>query len=214
VKKIVTRLLGAVLLSGLSVAPAAADGFTLDSSNCASCAGLTWTLTINEQVGGYDFNGENYQYQAILEVKDDGNVTGTPTTTISAVDFKVSSGISSAAIYQAPTGYLNWPTSLDTLSGGAGAGCHDTAADFVCSESASSPAQFTGSTLTWGWYFDSANLFDGLYGSHIGAKLVPLSQPGKLLSEVYVPEPSSFALLTLGSAAIAFARGRRRTNKV
>ena len=209
-KKIVVRVLGAALLWMVSALPAAADSFTIDSSSgCSNCYGLSWTLIINEVTGGYTFGGETYQYEAILQVGDDDDVTGTPTATISAVDFKVSSGITSATIYQAPTGYQNWPTSVDTLSGGAGAGCKESAADFVCSESAGAPAAFTGSTLTWAWYFDSTPLFDDLFGSHIGAKMVALNQPGKLLSEVYVPEPSSLALFALGSVVVGFGSRRK-----
>jgi hypothetical protein len=199
-----------------SVLPAAAESITIDSSNCGNnCFGLQWTLTINE--GPYSYLGSDYGVEAILQVADDLLVLGTPTHTISAVDFKPGTALSEAVLYAAPTSLANWQTTSGVLNSG---GCNgQAAAGFVCSQNGIDPAVFNGLMLTWAWYFNSdAALFEGLNGAHIGAKVTTLDRPGKLFSEAYdppvtVPEPGSVSLLGMGLAACFAARrwgGERR----
>jgi PEP-CTERM motif len=221
VSKSLGRLVATLLFCMAGAIPADAASITIDSANCstpAACYGLSWTLTINTQAGGYTYNGTNYDYQAFLDVKDDAAVSGTPSVTISAVDFKVNNVMSAAVLYQVPTSTVlgTWTTSIDNLSSG---GCQDSSANFVCSQSTADPANFAASTTNqrWAWYFDAPALFAGLEGAHIGAKMVPIGTPGKLLSQEFhkVPEPGSVALFAVG-AAVAFSswRARRRSATV
>jgi hypothetical protein len=154
----------------------------------------------------------------LLEVEDDPAITGTPSVTISAVNFKISSTTTAAVLYQVPVSTLlsTWSTSLTNLGS---AGCGSSAATFVCSQSATDPANFVASSTNqiWGWYVNSGTLFTGLEGAHIGAKMVAIGTPGRLLSEEYhhVPEPGSLVLLVVGFAAVGLTsrqRGRQRQN--
>jgi hypothetical protein len=210
------NVLGALLLLVVSALPARAESVTIDSTNCSeadACFGLSWTLTINT---GIFLHFGIWEYQAILNVKDDPLVSGTPSITISAVDFKVSSSLLDAVLYKVPASTtLNaWTTSINNLSSG---GCVNPANGFACSQSSTDPANFVASNAnqTWGWYFNTnAELFDGLDGAHIGAKLVDLQTSGRLLSEEFsVPEPGSLALLALGSVVVGAASRRRERRK-
>jgi hypothetical protein len=200
------RALFAAAILVLSALPASAASITIDSQNCSGdCFGLTWTLTVNELGGSWD-------YEAILTVADDLMVPGTPNRVVSAVDFKVAAHITSGELYSAPTALGNWSTYVGVLNSG---GCMSGSAGFLCSQSSASPALFSGSTLEWKWNFNvDQPLFADLNGAHIGAKLTTLDKPGKLLSEVYtpvaVPEPGSLSLLGLGLAACLAGRRRAR----
>lgn len=200
----------AVLLLAASALPARAATITIDSTNCSSptaCFGLSWMLTIN--TGTFMDGTDLYGFEAILNVSDDTLISGVPTKTISAVDFKVSDTVDTAVLRTAPTSLNDWGTGINVLSS---AGCVGPNAGFVCSQSASSPALFTGSQLTWSWYFNTSSaLFQDLDGAHIGAKLVPLSQKGQLLSEEFhtVPEPGTLLLLSGGIGMTALRRLRR-----
>lgn len=201
-------LLGAFLLVA-SVVPAAASSVTIDSSTgCSNCYGLTWTLTVN--TGSYQSGA--YTYEAILSVTDDPLIGGTPTDVISAVDFKVSSSVTGATLYTAPGGAGTWTT---LLAGTASGGCTTSGSGFVCSQSATAAPY--SPLRTWGWYFNTNDpIFSGLNGAHIGAKMVPLGTPGKLLSETaQVPEPTSLSLIGAGALGLAtvLARRRRRSAK-
>jgi hypothetical protein len=203
-------LMSMVLLAG--ALPANATTITIDSSTgCTACYGLSWTLTINS-AGGYMLNGTTYGYQAILSVTDDPNVAGTPSSSlvISAVDFKVSNTVLNGALYSFPTSSSGWSTSVNALNS---AGCTGANAGFVCSQSATDPANFTStlSTLAWGWYFNTTDpIFAGLGGAHIGAKLTDLANPGQLLSQTYsVPESRTMVFLALG--LLMFVVTARRT---
>lgn len=195
-----------------SALPANATTITIDSSTgCTACYGLSWTLTINS-AGGYVFNGTTYGYEAILSVADDPNVAGTPSSSlvISAVDFKASNTVTNAALYSFPTTSSGWSTYVNVLNSG---GCSGPNAGFVCSQSATDPANFTTtlSTLAWGWYFNTSDpIFAGLFGAHIGAKLTSLSNPGQLLSVTYsVPESRTMVFLAIGM--LMFVATARRT---
>jgi PEP-CTERM motif len=197
----------------MASAPARADSITIDSTNCTStggCYGLDWTLEVN--TGSFSYMGDTYNAQAFLTVTDDPLVSGTPSTVISAVDFKASSGVSSAALYSVPTSTLlgTWTTETGGLSSG---GCNGTGSGKVCSDSATDPANFIASATpeTWAWYFNATSpIFTDLIGASIGAKLVDLSTPGKLLSADYtVPEPSTLALFAIGLLVVGLY-GRRR----
>jgi len=198
------KALWTLLVFALSTLPAQATTITIDSTNCnADCYGLSWTLSV---VAG-DFGGGLYDYQALLQVNDDLNLTGTPSAVISAVEFKASSSVSDALLYSYPGSSSGWSTSYN--SGLNAGGCSGSGSGFVCSQTATDPADFVGSTLTWGWYFNTTDpLFADLIGAHIGAKLTYLSDPGKLLSVYNVPEPQTIALMALGGLFVLVARRR------
>lgn len=208
-----TWLALAVLTASVAL-PISANAIVIDSTNCNSsggCFGLSWQLNVN--TGSYTYGGTNYGYQATLSVTDDPLVSGTPSVVISAVDFKVSSTVSGAALYTVPTSTVlgTWSTSLNGLNS---SGCAGAGSGFVCSQSATDPANFTASSTgqVWGWYFNtSSSLFTLLDGAHIGAKLTDLSRPGKLLSATYVsvPEPASLSLLSLGLGVLLLGVRRR-----
>jgi hypothetical protein len=201
----VRRFLLTAFVFAFGALPASAEIITIDSSNCGNdCFGLRWTLSVNQ--GSYSYLGADYGFEAILQVSDDPLVPGTPSTVISAVDFKVSSGLSDAALYLSPTTLTNWTTGISAMNSGGCTG--PAAAGFVCSQNGIDPALFSGLMLTWAWYFNSdAALFEALNGAHIGGKITALDRPGKLFSEAYttpvpVPDPAgSMALLSLGLAA-------------
>ena len=218
--KFITRTtLAAALICAASVSSARAATITIDSTNCNSssgCYGLEWMLTVNTLAAPTTFGGVSYDYQAILQVLDDPNVAGDPTAVISAVDFKASSGVSSAALYTYPSLISGgWTTSVKGLNSGGCGGSSQ--AGFVCSQSSTDPANFTApinlaDAITWGWYFNTSDpIFTSLIGAHIGAKMTDLSNNGKLLSASYtVPEPGTLTLLAAGFAALVATRGRRR----
>lgn len=201
-----------VIFAGLSAAPAHAStlgSFTINSSNCNSsggCFGLDWTLTVNSG----SFDGGLFNYEAILGVTDDPLVAGDPSVVISAVDFKVSDTVDSGMLAAFPTSSSGWSTGINVLNSG---GCTGPGAGFICSQTASDPANFVASTSpqTWTWYFNTSDpIFANLDGAHIGAKMTDLSTSGRLLSASYaVPEPSSLYSLFMGAAAV-FAMRRRR----
>ena len=204
----------AAFVFAAAAVPARADTITIDSTNCSStggCYGLAWTLTINTV--SIVYGGVTYGYQALLSVTDDPAVSGTPNIIISAVDFKVSSSVSGAALYTVPssTSLSTWSTVLNNLNSN---GCTTPGGGFVCSDSATDPANFLASATaqTWGWYFNTSDpIFSLLNGAHIGAKLTNLSRPGRLLSATHtVPEPSSLSLLGAAGVAMVLARYRRR----
>ena len=207
-------VLFAFSLSTWSASPAQAASITLDSTNCNSssgCYGLDWTLIINS--GSFLFGGNGYGYEALLQVTDDPLVSGTPSVVISAVDFKASSSVTNAALYTFPTSSSGWSTYASVLNSG---GCTGPNAGFVCSETATDPANFAASTIsqTWGWYFNTPDpIFTGLIDAHIGAKLTDLSSPGKLLSASYsVPEPGTLTLLFSGLVVAGTFRRRQKLN--
>ena len=214
--KIGSTLLATALLLASVAFPMSANAIVIDSTNCTSsggCYGLSWELNVNS--GSYVFNGTTYGYQAVLSVMDDPLVSGTPSATISAVNFKVSNSVSGAALYTVPSSTVlsTWATSLNGLNS---SGCTGSGSGFVCSQSATDPANFTASlaSQTWGWYFNtSSSIFSLLDGAHIGAKLTDLSRPGKLLSATYVasvPEPGSLSLLSLALGALILTRRRSK----
>jgi hypothetical protein len=193
-----------------SALPARAESITIDSTNCSdpeACFGLTWTLTL--ETGEFKNNGTTYTYKVTLTVADDPAVDGTPTYTISAVDFKISNYVDSAILKTKPAG--TWTTDINVLNS---AGCTGPEAGFVCSQSANAASTTfsSGTSLTWVWYMNTtSSIFPDLEGAHIGAKLVPLGTPGRLLSEEFhgtVPEPHTLTMLLVGLGIALVARSR------
>jgi len=209
--------LGTALFLSVGTVPARASAITLDSTNCSSadaCYGLAWTLTVN--AGNFLYNGATYGYQALLSITDDptSNIN-TSNIVISAVDFKVSSTQTAAALYQVPNSTVlgTWTTSTGSLGSN---GCGGNSGGFVCSQSSTDPANFaaTAAAQTFGWYFNSGPIAANLDGAHIGAKMTSLGTSGKLLSQkVQVPEPASLSFFS-GVALIGFAGSMRRRNKI
>jgi hypothetical protein len=215
-------LAGAAFVAVLSAAPARAESVTIDSSNCNSsggnCYGLAWTLSVNS--GSFSYGADTYGYIATLSVTDDPLLSGTGSYTISAVDFKVTSSVSSAVLditSPAPvtslsnTNLSSWSTTTNGLSSG---GCTGGGSGFVCSSTsdATSFAALTYPNVSalWVWYFNSSDaLFTNLSGAHIGAKMTDLTDPGRLLSASYtVPEPGTRSLL--GAGLVSLLAFRRR----
>lgn len=202
----------------LTASSAKASSITIDSTNCNSsggCFGMDWTLTVNS--GSFQVGSDTFGFQAILGVTDDPLVSGTPTAVISAVDFKVSDSVDSGVVLDSfPTSSSDWTTAVNVLSS---SGCADNnKPGFVCSDTATDPANFTASSTaqTWIWYFNTSDpIFTNLVGAHIGAKLTDLSTPGHLLSATFpVPEPDTLVLLFGGLAALVTVGELRRRRLV
>jgi hypothetical protein len=209
-------LLALLFCAGLAV-PARASSVTIDSTNCnssAGCYGLSWTLSLTTGT----FVGldplDIYGYKAVLEVTDDPLVAGTSSVVISAVDFKVSDSVSGGELVSSPISSSGWVTYTNVLNSG---GCTGPNAGFICSQTSSDPANFTGSTTaqTWVWYFNTSDaIFTDLYGAHIGAKVTDLSTKGRLLSATAVPEPGTLVLIGAGLSLAAIRRRRARAYEV
>ena len=186
-----------------------ADSISFDSTNCnssAGCYGLDWSLTVNS--GSFMSMGEQYDYEAILNVTDDPLVAGTPTVLISAVDFKASSSVIDDTLLSFPTSSSGWITSANGLSS---SGCNTPGDGFVCSQTSTDPANFTASSSaqSWVWLFNTSDAV--VAPVHIGAKLTDLSNPGKLLSvSATVPEPGTLTLLLMGLGGVLVAGASRR----
>jgi hypothetical protein len=198
---------GALLLMILALPRVgAATPILSEVANCGlvNCFGTTLGLIIDD--GG---TADNI-YTAILNV-DTSGYSGSQDF-ISAVDFKVGSSVDSAQLTSAPIvgGTLNsWTTVWNT--GQAGSACAGSGTGFVTScDSAPVTLAPIGGLLTWTWTFTTTSLVD--FG-HIGVKFnnAAGTTPGQLISvgATQVPEPSSFALFALGTAALAFGSRRR-----
>lgn len=182
-----TLLLGGLLIFGFSTLSLRADTVTL--SNCSSCFGATFTLTVTQVSGS--------TYHAVLTI-DTSGYTG-PGTHISAVSFKATNDVAPPlTLTAAPGGASGWITTQNNTNN---AGCASSGSGFVCSED---PAPVSlapvGGILTWEWDFTLASgstIFPGLIGGHIGTKFNNSSGTlnGNLVSETIVPEPSTTLLL-------------------
>jgi len=181
----------------------AATPILSDVVNCGkvNCFGTTIGFIVDD--GGTTDN----TYTAILTI-DTTEYSGSQDF-ISAVDFKVGSSVTSAQLLSAPGIDTNWKTVVN--SGQSSGACSGSGTGFVTScDSAPVAEAPIGGSLTWMWTFTTTSFVD--FG-HIGVKFnnAAGTTPGQLISvgATQVPEPSSLALLALGTVALAFGSRRR-----
>lgn len=198
-KRLILKTVLAVAAIAVLAAPAAADTVTL--SGCSSCFGSIYTLTVNPTT-----LGSTTDFTVTLTINTTGTSAGSATA-ISAVNFKISSSVSSFTLTSAPGGTGAWVTSQNGINN---AGCAGSGAGFVCSQDTApvTSAQL-GGVFTWTWdiTIPSGSLFTpNLAGSHIGAKYNNSAGTlnGFITSETTpIPEPGTLALFGTGLIALA-----------
>lgn len=184
----------------------AASPVVIAEVNCdlLNCFGSTYKLVIDD--GGT--TDTNYIATLIVDTSEYSGTQGF----ISAVDFKVSSSVTSASLTSAPGIDSNWNTVWNL--GQAGGNCSGSGTGFVTScDAAPVTGAPIGGVLTWSWNFATSGAIN--FG-HLGVKYnnAAGTTPGQLLSAdaTKVPEPTSLSLLGFGLVSLG-AAGRNQIRR-
>jgi hypothetical protein len=200
-----------MVVAGFAVAMAFSTGVahadtitgTTTGPSCPGCPAATYTLTVS---GTPSQLASGTNLTVTLTISTSGSATITSGDSyISAVAFKLSSGVSGATLSTAPGTLGDWGTAaLDSTI--SNSNCQGSGAGFVCNTDAShwTDALVTqGGTLTWTW--NGVNIGGPVGDPSTWSLKVKYNDNdgdtnGLIISDnaVGVPEPGTLALLGIG----------------
>ncbi len=213
-----------MLVPSISRATAILDESWTTNVQCGGdCFGSTYRLIIDD--GGT--NDRNFSARLIVDASSYVPPAGkSDYKFISAVDFKVSSNVSSASLTSAPTLTGGWSVAIN--NGQASGDCSGSGNGFICArDSGTNNLAPVPNALPYEWDFNFA-LPSGSNNSnidfgHLGVRycksdddectgvIVSISEDGSTPPPPRVPEPSTFLLLGTGLVGLSiFARSRLR----